>query len=85
MTQIIVYTTQVCPKCNKLKEILKTHNIEYQESDMTSPDALTELRVNGVFSVTAPVLQVDNKFYTHEELFHGNAVKKEIIDELAEL
>jgi len=38
---------------------------------MSTPEALTELRINGVFTLSAPVLQADDKFYTVEELFSG--------------
>ena len=38
---------------------------------MTTPEALTELRINGVFTLSAPVLQADETFYTVEELFSG--------------
>ena len=29
------------------------------------------MRINGVFTLSAPVLQADEKFYTTEELFSG--------------
>jgi len=38
---------------------------------MSTPEALTELRINGVFTLSAPVLQADDNFYTVEELFSG--------------
>ncbi|HII00820.1 TPA: NrdH-redoxin [Methanosarcinaceae archaeon] len=77
MSKIVVYTTERCPKCNKLKQFLKTNSVDFEVADMATPEALTELRFNGVFTVTAPVLQVDDTFLTHEKLFNGDEVNPE--------
>jgi glutaredoxin len=79
MAKIIIYTTDRCPKCNKLKNFLETHSIAFEVADMSTPEALTELRFNGVFTVTAPVLQIDDTFLTHEELFREGEVDPEKI------
>jgi len=42
--------------------------------DMSTPGALTELRINGVFTLSAPVLEADDLFYTVEELFIGDTL-----------
>ncbi len=42
---------------------------------MATPEALTELRVSGVFTLTAPVLQVGEEFFTVEDLFEGDNLK----------
>lgn len=77
MSKIVVYTTERCPKCNKLKQFLETNSVDFEVADMSTPEALTELRFNGVFTVTAPVLQVDDTFLTHEEIFKGDEVNLE--------
>ena len=41
---------------------------------MSTPEALTELRINGVFTLSAPVLQVEENFYTVEDLFTGETL-----------
>ncbi len=64
--KITVYSTQICPNCKMLKELLASKNIPFQEIDMGTPAALTELSVNGVFTRMAPVLQIDNAFYYKE-------------------
>jgi glutaredoxin len=74
MAKIIVYTTESCPKCKKLKKFLETNSVAFETADMATPEALTELRFNGVFTVTAPVLQIDDTFLTHKELFLGDEV-----------
>jgi len=50
--------TSTCPKCKKLKEYLRSAAIDCEEVDMSTPESLTELRVNGVFTTMAPALQV---------------------------
>jgi glutaredoxin len=66
-----VFSTKSCPKCEQLKAELEKSGISFENQDMSSPKALTELRINGIFTLSAPVLQVDDKFYTTQELFSG--------------
>ena len=75
-----VYSTPSCPKCEQLKAALVKANISFENQDMSTPEALTELRINGVFALSAPVFQADDKFYTVEELFSG-----EMLVNLAEI
>lgn len=79
MTNVIVYTTERCPKCNKLKKFLEANSVPFEVADMSTPEALTELRFNGVFTVTAPVLQINNEFLTYTEIFRGEEVDSEKI------
>jgi glutaredoxin len=67
-----VYSTKSCPKCEQLKRSLEKAGISFENLDMTTPEALTELRINGVFALSAPVLQAEEKFYTVEDLFSGD-------------
>jgi hypothetical protein len=49
---------------------------------MTTPEALTELRINGVFSLSAPVLQVRDEFYTVEDLFEVDNLNTEKLSKI---
>ena len=49
---------------------------------MATPAALTELRMNGVFTMTAPVLQVDNRFYTYKEIFSQDRIDNSKLESL---
>ena len=60
--------TSTCPKCKKLKEYLRSAAIDCEEVDMSTPESLTELRVNGVFTTMAPALQVGDSFLTLEAI-----------------
>ena len=70
-----VYSTNSCPKCEQLKMALFKTKVQFEVLDMATPKALTELRVNGVFTLAAPVLQVEDRFYTVEDLFDGDKLK----------
>jgi glutaredoxin-like protein NrdH len=71
----VVYTTTECPRCEQVKKVLRGWNVEFETVDMASAEALTELRVNGVFTLSAPVLQAGDDFYTVEELFEGETIR----------
>ena len=79
MSKIIIYTTDVCPKCKILKSYFQSKNVAYEEMNMATPAALTELAMNNIFTNVAPVLQIDDRFLTHAEIFSGNAVDEERI------
>ncbi len=70
-----VYSTKSCPKCEQLKAALGKAGISFENLDMATPEALTELRINGVFTLSAPVLQAEEKFYTVEDLFQGENLR----------
>jgi glutaredoxin len=72
--KLVVYSTPSCPRCEQLKSALKKTGIVYENEDMSTPEALTELRINGVFTLSAPVLQAGERFYTVDELFAGEAL-----------
>jgi hypothetical protein len=54
---------------------LSKSKVQFEVLDMATPKALTELRVNGVFTLAAPVLQVEDRFYTVDDLFDGDKPK----------
>ncbi|ATZ61816.2 MAG: glutaredoxin family protein [Methanosarcinales archaeon Met12] len=63
INNVKVYSTENCPRCEQLKRLLRSYGIRYGEVDMSTPEALTELRMNGIFTLTAPVLQVGDDFF----------------------
>jgi glutaredoxin 3 len=68
MSNIIVYSKKDCPNCDMLKGLLKEGNIEHKIVRIDTPESLTELRMNNVFTMSAPVLQIDRKFYTIKDM-----------------
>lgn len=71
----VVYATVACPRCEEVKRVLKGWGVEFETVDMATAEALTELRVNGVFTLSAPVLMAGDDFYTVEDLFQGEAIR----------
>lgn len=77
--QFIVYTLEFCPNCEILKNFLASRGASFVECDMASAEALTELRINGVFVQEAPVLQKGDAFYTSADLFTGGALREDLV------
>ena len=63
MTQITIYTLSLCPLCDQVKSYLKLKNKQFNEMSMLSAEGMTELKVNQVFTINAPVLQIGTHFY----------------------
>ncbi len=62
-----------------LRQSLSEHDISFDECDLDSPKSRTALLMNGVFTTTAPVLQVNNRFLTYDQLFEGEKVNVDLI------
>ena len=82
MSQVKVYTMKICPNCKILKQILDESGIIYTETDMTTPEAMTELTMNNVFTLSAPVLQIHDRFYTTDDMFDGDTIDRKKLDEI---
>lgn len=74
---VIIYTLEFCPNCDALKQFLRERTVQYKERDLSTPESLTELRINGVFVSEAPVLQKGERFLTSTEMFVAGAVMQE--------
>lgn len=70
-----VFTTKTCPKCELLKKELARLGEDFETLDMSLPQNITELRINGCFAMSAPVLQVDDAFYNIVDLFDGDNLR----------
>jgi glutaredoxin len=80
--EIRVYTTKICPNCKKVKEFLAAEGEAYEEVDITTVEALTELRMNGVFTLFTPVVQIGSTFLTNHDLFDGDELRRGRIKEV---
>jgi len=81
-SKITVYTLEICPNCELLKAYLKDQGAAFDEMDMSGAEALTELRLNGVFVMEAPVLRVGNRFFTSKDIFANGKVNEETVGPL---
>ena len=75
--QITVYSLEICPNCEILKNFLKANGLDYIELDLSLPENMTELRLNNVFVREAPVLQIGETFLTSADIFKSGAVIEE--------
>lgn len=82
MKDVLIYSTRNCPNCRVLKHYLESKKVQFNEVDMATPAALTELRMNGVFTMAAPVLQIGNKFHTYNELFTQEGINHNRLESL---
>jgi glutaredoxin len=78
-THYTVYSLEFCPHCEVLKDYLDKAGIAYNVLDLSTPEALTELRMNGVFVQEAPVLQINKTFLTSADLFVDEALQEDLI------
>lgn len=76
---IVVYTLEICPNCEILKNFIKANGFEYSELDLSDPVNMTELRLNNVFVREAPVLQVGDTFLTSSEIFKDGSVNADAV------
>ena len=70
--KIKVFTTKQCPRCEMLKKELARLGVEFETLDMSLPQNLVELRINGCFSRSAPVMMVGDDIYEIDDLFDGD-------------
>ncbi len=73
--EVIVYTTPLCPPCDRLKAYLRSRGVAFRVADlMMEPEAAEELERRNIRAT--PVLRVDGKILAGAEL------KTETIDAL---
>lgn len=61
MESLVIYSNDICPNCDKLKQALKQHNVNYQEINLTaSPEHADILREKGLRSL--PVINMNDEW-----------------------
>ena len=83
--KIIVYTSNGCPKCTLLKEWLKDKNAEFEEKSIEDINVMTELVMRNLVVMSAPALEVEEAFYTEDQIFNGDSLAGSKILEILEL
>lgn len=64
-SKVVLYTAKACPDCRLVKQLLDRENVSYEERDLATPGALTELAMDGVYALQAPVLRIGSRYYMH--------------------
>lgn len=80
MAEIIIYTVKDCPKCEQLKREISYPGMGI--ADMSHPVSLSTLRCNDVFTLAAPVLQVNNTFLTVDQIFKGDNINLDLLGQI---
>ena len=60
MNTVTIYSLDVCPNCELIKEKMIEMGISYVNKDMSESDSIAELAINGVYTMNAPVIEIDN-------------------------
>lgn len=80
MSNVIVYTMENCPNCDRLKATLKGLDIDFEERDLETKEAILELRYCACFPQEAPVLQCGKRCYESKSIFgEDGTVNRHII------
>ncbi len=61
MVKVIVYSTPTCPWCNRAKDFLKQHNIEFEEKDVSVDEEARAELIEKSGQLGVPVLDIDGK------------------------
>ena len=83
--KIVVYTSNGCPKCTLLKEWLKDKNAEFEEKNLEDINVMTELVMRNLVVLSAPALEVEEAFYTEDQIFNEDSLVNSKILEILEL
>ena len=75
--KIRVYTMENCPHCEIVKKFLASEGVPYEEIDIMTAEARTELTMNGVFTLTTPIIQIGSTFLTSKDIFDGETLRRE--------
>jgi len=76
-----IFTLPDCPKCNILKNKMKSLGVSFEDASMEDPETKTDLLMNDIYTNVAPVLFIDGKYYTHDQIFNKdeNGISQEIL------
>lgn len=83
--KVIVYTTPTCSNCRVLERFLDELGVGYEEKNMLDLDVQTELIMMDVFTLSAPILRVGDRFLTVKELFNGGKLNVRLIKDVLEV
>ena len=61
MPKIKVYSTPSCPYCQLLKEYLRSHNIEFEDIDVSSDQAALQELQEKTGALAVPVTDIDGE------------------------
>lgn len=81
MTLPTIFVTSACPRCHQVMSIFDRWGQGYLSSDLDA-EAITDMRMEGYFGLSAPVLLVDGTYHGPEEFFQGDKLDETRLREL---
>lgn len=73
MQKVIVYSTEACPWCHRVKDFLRQHNIEFQDIDVSMDDIKAREMAEKSGQLGVPVIDIDGGIIIG---FDQNAIKE---------
>lgn len=58
--KIVIYSTPICPYCNRAKEFLKSYNLEYQDINIMNNPELAQKVFNDTGLKTVPQIYIND-------------------------
>lgn len=83
MTEVIIYTTKVCPYCVRAKMLLQKKNAEYKEIDATDPSIREEMISKAGGQRSVPQIFIGGKHIGGSDDLYALNSKGELDDLLA--
>ena len=84
-TNVIVYTTSGCTRCDMLKKWLKNTNTNFEEKNLEDSDVMTDLVMRNFVVMSAPALEINGDVYTDNQIFESNGLIKADFSKLLEV
>ena len=82
--KIVIYTTKICPWCDKVKEFLKEHKIEFEEIDVSKNKRAAVEMIKKSGQTGVPVIEIKKAHsvgmiigFDEERLRHVLGIKRE--------
>ena len=84
MKQAILYSVPDCPRCHQVAVWLLAHGIVFQNRNLANSNVLTDLRLDGEFSLQAPILKIGGIYHPSGWLFDGDRLREEKLQKALE-
>lgn len=81
MSLLTIYVTKPCPRCHALMSLFDRWGQGYLSCDLGA-EAIADMRCEGHFGLSAPVLLVDGVYHGPEEFFQGDKLDETRLREL---
>lgn len=78
MPDILIYTTQSCPHCKKLRKFLRKNEIDFEEKNIVENEEFLEEMLDKTGKALVPVIEMGDEIY----IGFDRSIKREIKERL---